>query len=915
MPNEIIVQTQAAQENNRKIQNIYAENLSNASDPNTRNTEVITVSTPSLHTNLTTSEVVTRRSHDPNEDHKHRQLIAENNFLKINAAFADEILPSILDSAKNLIYGSKISNEINKLLNLSNALISENVTSDNKNRFIQQFSEMVNCMNSISENITKSFEQVEFEIENSISHINKSIKEIFQYNHAKSDSNKEKIAMHRDSVVNKLFEEIGLIYKEKNSLISLRILDGANLVTNNHYIQFEYAQDPKSKNPLINLVLYDINDNAKKHISTSYNLENFVQKVNYGKLKALQNIKNNTLPNIQKSHNEFTKDLINTINTLYNDTIALQSKHEIRGNKTFHYLDKLQSDNEFNIYLGSNDEDKNLNINSNNIKHVAKLEFSDENKTLTMQQIIDNLNYQLDFLPSQKRATLGEFQLNSSSTSSQYLINNIILNILPIDNQSTDLSVNIDFRGNSYFGSEIELLSISSPGKTLFQNDLKNTILRLEKNSNKKLDAPIKLTGFKKDTVQDITLKIKIKGDNNVINTGSIVFKLDPSKMGSGYTNIGCSNKKDVEGDFQLIEPEYPNAIAKATLRNIDSNLEIQHNKIAKGYLSIKSNNNNYRLLYQGRDFATKNGFNNLLEYDDSANLIIKQEILNNPSSLSTYKVVTKAINQNISIGDTAAKAKITFNDTITNFSDKDSIIIDNQKFIFSKDPSLETITNKNTEYVILGTDFIQSTTNLSKAINNNMLLSKKLRADYDPTALSHIIEISTLSGGTWGNNTEISAQLDIASTLKLKIHNNHFDYSEIAKLTGGSNINSNITCNKQIIGDAHAFFKDIRSLQQNKISSQYQENSNLTLIQYASTTYTEKISGMLLKKQNEYKASQQLLNIHNDEIHSKHSTQSKKMQNIQNLINSSVTNNICSYLLKLATETTKDLLKAFFPN
>ena len=258
-----------------------------------------------------------------------------------------------------------------------------------------------------------------------------------------------------------------------------------------------------------------------------------------------------------------------------------------------------------------------------------------------------------------------------------------------------------------------------------------------------------------------ITVQIRVTGENGVVSTGFVSF--DPNRPNPLLDppiriNERIAFNGAVAGDFNPVPGLTSHSgVAKARLVDANGNT-VDPTSGQKGKLVIESNNPNYRMVFQGGNFAAQFGFNDLFQYDArTGGLEITQAIVDDVNQLAIAQVQKNAGADVVhSVGDVQASGELVFAFGGGNLAVGDTVTIDGVTFTFAALPAngaLEVLADA-------GGNNVASLTNLQNKINAHPAFNNRINAEFN---VINTFQITALTRGSSGNNIQVATDLSIS--------------------------------------------------------------------------------------------------------------------------------------------------------
>lgn len=312
----------------------------------------------------------------------------------------------------------------------------------------------------------------------------------------------------------------------------------------------------------------------------------------------------------------------------------------------------------------------------------------------TVSELIAEINQKLSKTPSADRVAIGEISSSGGQVDGQYLVNNIQLAGMGDIDINGRWTFDLDLQGNSYFGSRVEVLQVDPPIVPPGPARILPPAFRLDASTDTRTGGGI--TVDLSGGAVDVTVKIRVTGDNGVVQEGDVTFHLDPA-LARLNQRIPFSSAIAPTGGFVTDGLLSHSGVATAML--VDANGDEISNLATNvpGYLVIKTNSSDYRLAIQNGDistsladdgnFSTLFELNNFFDFDEiTGKITVNKSVNEDPMQLATGMVsLNRSTPTTVKVGDVAAKASLAFG---VNFTDGDVVEIDGQIFTFRNAPA-----------------------------------------------------------------------------------------------------------------------------------------------------------------------------------------------------------------------------------
>ena len=361
--------------------------------------------------------------------------------------------------------------------------------------------------------------------------------------------------------------------------------------------------------------------------------------------------------------------------------------------------------------------------------------------------------------PSRDRAAIGAITNGGNAQiAGEYLVNNIQLKSNgPVFGPNNSFTFELDLQGNSHFGSNIEVMGITTsdhPGganPVNLANDQLPESFRLDKGGNTATGQPITVNGI--NAPKQITVDVRVVGDNGQVQRGTITYIVNPNVEVNDRIAIDPATANP-GGDFA--NPAAINgftSVARAML--VDENgieIDINANPSARGKLVIQTADASYGLSMEG-SLGQIFEFNNMFEFDEiTGAMTVNSRVLSDVNELAIGRVTKgDGIDTVHTVGDAKASATLTFaGGAIAN---GDTVSVGGQVFTFAAVPA-----GPNQVLTAGGVAALRD------AINNHPDVGGIVRA----TDAANVLTIEAKSAGTGGNVIAVATNLAGGATIDL---------------------------------------------------------------------------------------------------------------------------------------------------
>ena len=151
-------------------------------------------------------------------------------------------------------------------------------------------------------------------------------------------------------------------------------------------------------------------------------------------------------------------------------------------------------------------------------------------KKPTTFELVKEINERLSATPSKNRVALGAISSNGGQVAGQYLINNMQLAGMSDIGTDGRWTFDLDLQGNAYFGSKVEVLSVTRDpgGVNQPQEGALPESFDLGKSVDARTNKPITLGGFVPGGgPSNVAVQVRVTGENGVVETGTVTFAVD----------------------------------------------------------------------------------------------------------------------------------------------------------------------------------------------------------------------------------------------------------------------------------------------------------------------------------------------------------------------------------------------------
>lgn len=722
-----------------------------------------------------------------------------------------------LTSVQTLIGGSENSQESRLVSTVDEMLKQAKILESNsgpamKQTFIDKAERVCDILTSASSGTTKLRLEADNRLKDDVNTTNTTIKALFAVNRELLVS-RTPITLHdkRDSLIKELAEsfDIKVTFGSSGSFQIQSQSSGEFIVTPSSYTQFSYSGVGTTDEILNNtdypeLTIQHFDKSGRKTYSTAFagGSGESVQKFSGGKWSAWIDLRDNVLPEANTAIKALAKNVSTRVNEVHNSGSPYPPKTTFKSSIEVAHNQSLDWGSEFTIFA-VDEKGKQLEGGAgklNPMKINMQTLRTSTGGSPTVQDLIVELNAALDTGPSRERAAIGAIYDHSISgdvgpapqLAGQYLINNVqLLAHGPVGGPpNTEFTFELDLQGNSYFGSQVEVLGVQTSDvgggnvTAVAPFGVFPLTTRLEKDENKSTGQAITVTNANAGVARIITVNIRVTGDNGVVSKGTVSF---PISDGINPPTANTNTRIDYDGTLAnsltdgfdhppLDVPTGPHVATAKLVR--EDGTEIPANSGESGNLVIETSDPSYRLVIQGGDFASQFGFNNFFEFDErTGKLNVNQEIVSDVSKMAIGTVDKKSV-QEVVVGDARASVSLDFVGII---APNDTINIAGEIFTFVNVPPA------NNNEVRVGIALANTISNLVDRIKRHPNLKGMLEAEVLGGILGTSVRIKAKAAGIGGN--QISFATHLAGGATADINGSGAPNSVVnGNLTGGTN-------------------------------------------------------------------------------------------------------------------------------
>lgn len=712
---------------------------------------------------------------------------------------------------------SIIVTKLNELLNQT-TILPGNKDLSMKQAFVDKAQSLTTALNQATTKARFLRLSADRDFSNDLNSLNMAVRGLFKLNQQILRSGPDAVKLYDDR--DKFIEEISRYMNIKvnygyNGVALLANTDGTvSLISQSSFGEFDY-KGFASEEDIINRSEPNTVTMSQRtldgNISTKLDVIKFGEaafnKLNGGRLEGLAKVRDEILLDSYGAIQALTKGIVDALNTVHNDGSPWPPKTSFTSDIEYYTSHVLDLEGELEIHAVDKDG-RQLKMGSYGVINAAKIDFSTFKGSSgsgkpTVGDVVKEFNQLMDTGPTRERAALGEIcadyeGFGTSIVPDQYLLNNIQL-VGTKDIENDQFSFDFELNGNSYFGSKVEILSVTGPAGALDSALLPDSF-RLEKDMHTKTGNEITLDGFTSPGPHNVDITVRVIGDNGVVRHGTVRFSVDTSDsdMLNKRVAFDSSIVQPAAGDFK--NPA-TNSTGIARARLIDENgYEVDPDSGRPATLVIETNSDDYRIVMQGSNFSRLFSLNDFIKRDELSGLVeVRPDIVFDVGQLSTGKVTaTLGVEQRTAIGgDNAASVTFFLQSGLAipnNPGAGDTITIDGEVFTFVAGAPA------NENEVQIDASIPNTLQNFIDAINNHTVLSGKFNATSDGTSS---IVITASSTGTWANTVAVSADFSISgagSTVGIDI--NSVAATVSGTLSGGSDKERIIQKNVYAVGD-----------------------------------------------------------------------------------------------------------------
>ncbi|NRB10270.1 MAG: hypothetical protein HRU35_01440 [Rickettsiaceae bacterium] len=673
-----------------------------------------------------------------------------------------------------------------------------------KTAIVNSSKALVDSFNSISQGITDLRLECDQTISQEITSINNIIKNIYDTNKGLFGSGGSNIEIatkfssqnNLEKLITDLSQKLDIkVTVSDNGVATITAPDGTLIVSNEGYGQLSY-------NPIA--TQEDLLQGTKSPIMmiTHYNNGTVSQPLEvYGDNQQI--IKNSPLIDIVTMRD---KDLstaydvvqrlgdviVKEVNNVYANSSTNVLKNSFISNEEFYFDDNLVINGKLEVFT----VDKNGRQYATNFGTIPKVtidfdKIKDQHGEVTPQIIMTEFNQTLsNNFSGGSSAAIGRITASQENSNipallaDDYLINNITL-VPTTDIVNGTCTFEIEAFGNSYLGSQIEIISVTGNNGIVFDGNLPGGA-HLDQDENKRTGQHINLSGINvlapnaaapaPGAAQTVLVKVRVIGDNGVIEDGTVPFVLNTwdDKIIHKRFNYNAEPPPAAQLQGAFHNKVSPSEIAR--MKFVDQNG--METTFGKGKFVIEAGSGNgdgeFGLAFQGNsNLIQALHLNDLFKHNKDRTFSMDQEVLYDPGKLCTGKLDPgEGVDITVEKGHHFADVALTFSAPP---GAGDTITIDGRLYTFVAAP------NPGPMQISTVGDSIA---NLVNTINNDVNLNSKIQA----TRNGLTVTLTARRAGRWGNNIQFDFVLGGARTISIDNAAAVANLPNPANFTGGSN-------------------------------------------------------------------------------------------------------------------------------
>jgi len=758
----------------RSMLDASAENLQRLDDPSARRLDASMSADRIGPSGILRTSVSLSRNVNPLQEKAYIEQITVLEGKNTKTAFLTEV-QSIIGGGDNP-QKSRLVTVVDDFFQ-SAKLLESNSSPSMRQTFVDKAENISDTLTGASDKITELRLEADKTLRNEASNANNTIRSLFKLNNEMLRSTSSiKLHDQRDVLIRDLAQhfDIKVSYGNSGSVQVTSKISGELLVSSDAYAQFAYegvlSKDRIIDNedlPALTISQFDKAGNTRRSTIFAGGSGDATKGFSGGKWSSLIELRDKTLVEIGGAIKTLTSNFTKQVNDAHNSGSPFppksffESSIEVSGDQTMEWggpFTIFAVDEIGNQLKGGAGKLNPMTINMQTLREAV-------GGTPTVSQLIDELNEKLDTAPSRERAAMGAI-LGAGDVPNplgvqipgEYLLNNIQLkaNSTVDAGNNNSFTFELDLQGNSHFGSKIEVLSVDTRpllgGLPVTPAAVLPGPFDLAKDQNTATSQSITVDGAGVGRV--ITVQIRVTGENGVVSTGSVSFNPNPPNRTIGINSrIAFESAVPVVGGFDhAADVPVPvltshSGVAKARLVDANGNT-VDPTSGQKGKLVIESNNPNYRMVFQGGNFAAQFGFNDLFQYDArTGGLEVTQAIVDDVNQLAIAQVQKNAGADVVhSVGGVSSSGRLNFD--VGALAANDTVTIDGQIFTFVAVLAIPANPNE----VLLG-DALAGANGLLNRIKNHPNLGDRVVS----TLAANTLTITAATSGTSGDNILVS--------------------------------------------------------------------------------------------------------------------------------------------------------------
>lgn len=604
----------------------------------------------------------------------------------------------------------KIPDSVSNFFLQANYALQDIASSENKNLFVSSATTLCTTLNQTAQSCYNQKHNTQLQIAHGINELNQALEGLAELNLYinRVSLNEGDITRLQDERDRYLTTICSYIYvetprysytKDNQTAAVMLTAQGTTLVNNEgSYAQFEFtADDPQNISSGSDLPQIIVRQKALKNspAAKAYN-QNSDAKVFYdpnnpqdlpnGVLKGMIDLHEKELPAYIGCLDSLAFNLTEQINKIHNSGSSFLGRTEIKGNSSTSLLSRSLWSGSTRIAVVNEDGTPAM-AGSNPISPLTlNLEKLSQiyGGGVTIQNILTEIN---SFFGSSLTTQVGMGQQDTGDNSEKYLLNDVKM----VVSKTTENQINFDFEGinTSDFGGNFEVLSVSSPAGSSVISSLPQ-VARIERGEKTRTYQSVVLNKGSLTGMQTVNVTFRVKGDNGVVNEGTLSFDLDFTNTIEPGTRLAATLPLGAGvGDFSTLSLDWPELL-NASL--VDSNgFDISDNK--EGYVSISALNapgsSNYKIVIQDDDSSTISddnqggqirgfeptyrglshflGLNNFFDVTEekgqyALTMQVRPDIADAPDLLSISRLMAQGtMSVDVTVGDSFAQGSVAF--------------------------------------------------------------------------------------------------------------------------------------------------------------------------------------------------------------------------------------------------------------